>query len=129
MLPKAHRVRTSQDFQSTVRSGARIGRRNVVLYAHFRPGESSRFGFIVSKAVGNAVHRNLVKRRLRALSASLLSEYPRDYDVVVRALPASVAAPFGVLESEVRSGVGAATAAARKKQARQAAPVTERAGD
>ncbi|MBG6084699.1 ribonuclease P protein component [Zhihengliuella flava] len=128
MLPQAHRVRSSQDFQSTVRSGARMGRRNVVLYAHFRQDQPSRFGFIVSKAVGNAVHRNLVKRRLRAISAQLLRKYPREYDVVVRALPASAAAPFTVLEAEVASAVGAATAAARKKQARSVAVTSGSSG-
>lgn len=44
----------------------------------------SRWGFIVSKAVGSAVVRNLVKRRLRAAARVLVPEIG-GLDVVVRA--------------------------------------------
>ncbi|SDK82143.1 ribonuclease P protein component [Streptomyces indicus] len=54
------------------------------------PGESTpptRAGFVVSKAVGVAVVRNKVKRRLRHLVRERLSELPPGSLVVVRALP------------------------------------------
>jgi ribonuclease P protein component len=47
----------------------------------------SRAGFVVSKAVGNAVHRNRVKRQLRHLVAPRLVAAPFPVDVVVRAVP------------------------------------------
>jgi ribonuclease P protein component len=47
----------------------------------------SRAGFVVSKAVGNAVRRNRVKRQLRHLVAARLNQTPFAVDVVVRALP------------------------------------------
>jgi len=49
-------------------------------------------GFVVSKAVGNAVTRNRVKRRLRHLVVPLLAG-SRDVEVVVRALPAAATQP------------------------------------
>ena len=49
--------------------------------------DPARVGFVVSKAVGNAVVRNRVKRRLRALSQSSLAELPGSSVLVVRALP------------------------------------------
>jgi ribonuclease P protein component len=48
------------------------------------PEAPVRCGFVVSKAVGNAVVRNVVKRRLRAACASLVTQY-RGADLVVRA--------------------------------------------
>lgn len=42
---------------------------------------------MVSKAVGNAVTRNRVKRRLRHLAAASLPTIAFPVDVVVRALP------------------------------------------
>ena len=53
-----------------------------------------RAGLIVSKAVGNAVTRNLVKRRLRSL---LLTRPTPGYDVVVRAQPAAADASYAEL--------------------------------
>ena len=44
---------------------------------------------MVSKAVGGAVVRNRVKRRLRHLVAAELRELETPIDLVVRALPAS----------------------------------------
>jgi len=53
-----------------------------------------RVGFVVSKAVGNAVTRNRAKRRLRAIMATQLSGIPNGVDVVVRANPAAARATF-----------------------------------
>lgn len=96
-------MRTSADFSLTVRSGARSGRRNLVLYAAGTGvGEPSRFGFIVAKAVGNAVTRNLVKRRLRAAAVQSLRERPEGISVVVRALPPAAGASWDQLATDYR---------------------------
>ncbi|MFB0833486.1 ribonuclease P protein component [Arthrobacter halodurans] len=114
-------MRSSADFSTTVRSGARSGRRNVVLYARGRttPGTTvpTRFGFIVSKAVGNAVTRNLVKRRLRAVAAQALSHRGVNYDVVVRALPSAATAGWTELSAEMAEALEKACRAADRKAA------------
>lgn len=46
-----------------------------------------RAGFVVSKAVGNAVVRTAVKRKLRHLVRDRLAQLPPGSLVVVRALP------------------------------------------
>ncbi|MFJ7591543.1 ribonuclease P protein component [Streptomyces sp. NPDC097617] len=97
MLSPENRLRRREDFASAVRRGRRAGR--PLLVVHLRtsgatdphePGEidpSTRAGFVVSKAVGNAVIRNRVKRRLRHLVRERLSQLPAGSLVVVRALP------------------------------------------
>jgi ribonuclease P protein component len=98
VLATKNRLRTSTDFSTTVRSGVRNGRRNVVLYtAAIAADEPSRIGFIVSKSVGNAVVRNLVKRRLREAGALSLQKYGSGFAIVVRALPAAAAASWDQL--------------------------------
>lgn len=94
MLPVANRLRTASEFSRTVRSGARSGCRNLVLYTLVEPVElsaeviaPSKVGFIVAKTVGNAVTRNLVKRRLRAMAGPTVVQYPQGIRIVVRALP------------------------------------------
>jgi ribonuclease P protein component len=54
-------------------------------------------GFVVSKAVGNAVVRNRVKRRLRHLAAQRLAEVPDRALLVVRALPAAADATYDAM--------------------------------
>ena len=99
MLPRASRLNASGDFRTTIRRGTRVGRPTLVLHAgERRDGVGVRVGFVVSKAVGNAVVRNRVKRRLRHLAAEQVSAVhardpgPAGVDVVVRALPAAASA-------------------------------------
>ncbi|GEC99857.1 ribonuclease P protein component [Kocuria varians] len=101
-------MRTSAQFSATVRSGARSGRRNVVVSVRGGTGEQTRVGFVVSKAVGNAVTRNKVKRRLRELSAETVRERPRDLDVVVRALPQAAGASWQELARDYAAALDAA---------------------
>jgi ribonuclease P protein component len=124
MLPSKNRMRFSADFSTTVRSGARSGRRNLVLYAvPTALDRPSTFGFIVSKAVGNAVTRNLVKRRLREIAVHSLRAYPQGLSVVVRALPPAANADFGALSHDYRKTFAAATS-----KFRAALPAAEQRG-
>ncbi|MFD5278289.1 ribonuclease P protein component [Pseudarthrobacter sp. NPDC058362] len=120
MLATRNRLRTAADFSTTVRSGVRNGRRNVVLYAAaIAADEPSRIGFIVSKSVGNAVVRNLVKRRLREAGAASLSEYGTGLAIVVRALPASASASWAQLLADYNAALDSTVArlAARARAA------------
>ncbi|MCZ9884769.1 ribonuclease P protein component [Arthrobacter sp. B2a2-09] len=110
MLATRNRLRTSTDFSTTVRSGVRNGRRNLVLYtAPIGAGDPSRIGFIVSKAVGNAVTRNLVKRRLREAGALSLNRHGTGLAVVVRALPAAATASWDQLLTDYNAALAATT--------------------
>ena len=97
MLPTVHRLTSPEHFREAVRRGRRSGGPTVVVHLLVHGGgqsSSARAGFVVSKAVGNAVTRNLVKRRLRHLVADRLSALPPHSLLVVRALPASATADY-----------------------------------
>ncbi|TLM73730.1 ribonuclease P protein component [Pseudarthrobacter sp. NamB4] len=122
MLATRNRLRTAADFSTTVRSGVRNGRRNVVLYtAAIAADEPSRIGFIVSKSVGNAVVRNLVKRRLREAGAASLREYGTGFAIVVRALPASATASWDQLLSDYNAALESTMTRLAGRPARNAA--------
>lgn len=76
-----------------------------------RTGDAnSMAGFAVSKAVGGAVIRNRVKRRMRAIMAELLPTLPTGSGVVVRALPASADATFAQLRTDLSEALVTANA-------------------
>lgn len=94
MLTRANRLTASRLFAPTVRHGRRAGSRTLVV--HLDPAPPGReeaseplVGFVVSKAVGSAVVRNTVKRRLRHLARQRLASLPGSAVLVVRALPAA----------------------------------------
>ncbi len=64
------------------------------------PGPT-RVGFVVSKAVGTAVVRNHVKRRLRHLARERLDTLPGSAVLVVRALPPASEASYAELGSDL----------------------------
>lgn len=113
MLPAGSRLRRRADFTATLRRahGTRAGGLVVVHVDDTpaddeptpsgRPAAPARVGFVVSRAVGPAVTRNLVKRRLRHVLARRIGELPTDARVVVRALPASAVASSAQLDAAV----------------------------
>ena len=111
MLAAAQRLRRSADFAAAIRGGRRAGRGTVVVHLLLEePAQAStaRAGFVVSKAVGNAVVRNKVRRRLRHLVRPLLGDLPAGSMMVVRALPASAEASFEALDADLASALAAA---------------------
>ena len=84
IMQKQHRLRKSRDFTAVRREGKSWADRNLVLVARRTDGEHCRFGFSVSKRLGNAVVRNRVKRRLReAARVEVLPLVESGWDFVV----------------------------------------------
>ncbi|MEV8516194.1 ribonuclease P protein component [Dactylosporangium sp. NPDC051484] len=69
---------------------------------------SARAGFVVSKAVGNAVVRNAVKRRLRHLVRARIAALPAGSVLVVRALPEAAGLRYDMLERDLDAALEAA---------------------
>lgn len=69
------------------------------------PDRPMRFGFIVSRAVGTAVDRNRLRRRLRALGRGYVDAGRRGEDVVVRALPGAAQCDWGSLSADMRAAI------------------------
>ena len=98
----------STEFGATVSQGTRAAQPDLVLYA-LRSDDSGepgpRIGLIVSKAVGNAVHRHRVSRRLRHAARAILGDLDPAERVVIRALPRSRDAISQRLEQELRTAL------------------------
>ncbi|SDJ41061.1 ribonuclease P protein component [Actinokineospora alba] len=64
-----------------------------------------RVGFVVSKAVGNAVVRHRVARRLRHLAGARLGTLPPGTALVVRALPPAAGATSAELGQDFDAAI------------------------
>lgn len=123
MLPAHARLTRRPEFASTIRNGRRAGRSRLVVHLDLtRPGGvpehvPPRAGFVVSKAVGNAVVRHRVTRRLRHLVADRLDTLPAGTALVVRALPPAGRASSSELGADLDSALRAARRPRRPKQA------------
>jgi ribonuclease P protein component len=116
VLPRTARMRRSDDFRSTVRTGVRAGRPTVVVHAvRSQMFDELKVGVVVSKAVGNAVTRNRTKRRLRHLVLNLMASTPRGHRLVVRALPVA-ASPTADLAGDLTKAWGRALARVKRDE-------------
>jgi ribonuclease P protein component len=70
-MHKDQRLRHRNDFKAAYREGRVHGNRLLVLRVRPNGLDTTRFGFVAGKAVGSAVVRNRVKRRLRAAASEL----------------------------------------------------------
>jgi ribonuclease P protein component len=107
VLSRENRLTEHLPFTRTVRRGSRAGTASLVVHLYVDAdapavaGRPPRVGLVVSKAVGNAVTRNAVKRRLRHLLRERLSSLPASGMLVVRALPPAGAATASALGGDL----------------------------
>jgi ribonuclease P protein component len=100
-------MRSPEEFKRVMRSGRRAG--GATLSGHLLatgtglvPEDASpKVGFVVSRAVGSAVVRNRVKRRLRELMRRQLASLPGGCLLVVRAHPAAAGASQAELAADL----------------------------
>jgi ribonuclease P protein component len=110
-------MRRPEDFRLVLRTGRRAG--GSVIAGHLllpvgsagsagdvRSGDPAKVGFIVSRAVGSAVVRNRVKRRLRELVRRRLASLPGGCLLVLRAYPAAAGARQADLAADLDLVIG-----------------------
>jgi ribonuclease P protein component len=120
VLATAQRLRRRGEFAAAVRGGRRAGRGVIVVHLVVPepdsvvsdlgtgPARASRAGFVVSKAIGGAVIRNKVKRRLRHLVRTRLAALPAGTDLVVRTQPGAADRSSVELAADLDAALAAA---------------------
>ena len=98
-MERRYRLQKNGAFQYVYRRGKSVACKNLVML--YAKGKGMQVGFSVSKKVGNAVTRNLVKRRLRECFRPYLGDVKSGLYVVV-ARPSAAAASFSSLQKDVR---------------------------
>ena len=100
------RLTDSPEFERVYRQGTAY--RGKLFSVHAFPNErgTPRLGLSVSRKVGNAVTRNVVRRRLREVFQSCVSGLSENLDLVVSARPAAAEATFEELQEEFCKSLG-----------------------
>ncbi len=114
VLTAGSRLTDPDGFRAASRRGRRAGSRSVVTHLLSPEGtqvvgvsgadsgaDSARVGFVVSKAVGTAVVRNQVKRRLRHAMRERLDALPAGSLLVVRAQAPAATASYPELVADL----------------------------
>lgn len=100
-MPRSTRMRHRKEFLQVRRRGKSIGGRYLVLaFLHDAALADCRFGFITSKRVGNAVHRNRLRRRMRSIVRKAGPGIVPGHYVVTIARVGSADAEYMDLENE-----------------------------
>ena len=89
----------SEDFDRVYRQKAAWASRLLVLRAAENKADFTRYGYSISKRVGNAVVRNLTRRRLRAIMRR--TGLKPGWDIVLIVRPAAAQAHFSELNQAV----------------------------
>jgi ribonuclease P protein component len=127
VLAAHQRLRRADEFATAIRHGRRAGRDGLVVHVLTRsdaeqtrtgPAAPSRAGFVVPRAVGDAVVRNTVRRRLRHLLREELTRLRPGTDVVVRVLPEAAGRASADLRIHLRSALEAASTGKGRRHGR-----------
>ena len=125
-MPSRHRLTSTKQFSQIHREGLSIANRFLVVRVLSNGLDHSRFGFLVSKRIGNAVVRNRVKRRLRELVR--LTPVKPGWDVVFIARRDINRANFQELKQATENLLRRTRLVADEESALSAAPATESTG-
>ena len=102
---KNSRIRKSRDFRKIQRYGKKW-KSTDFLFLFLPSKENSRIGLVVSKKVGNAVIRNLVKRRLREACRKNLEILKNNVDIVIIAFSSAALCTQTTVEQQVIKAFG-----------------------
>ena len=102
-FPKSARLLKHADFEAVYKRGMRHFSPNFTVFFLFRPsnGGAPRIGLTVGKALGGAVVRNRMKRRMREAVRQHLANLHGAVDVVFNPKKSVLVAEFAQLQSEV----------------------------
>ena len=75
MLAREHRLRSSDEIREVIKTGKRCS--NSFATLHYLESSTPKFAVVTSKALGNAVKRNLIRRRTKAVLAENLNLAPQ----------------------------------------------------
>lgn len=82
-MKKAEMIKAHREFTEIINTGKSIKNHDFAIFIRKSIYSYSHFGIAVSKKLGNAVERNLLKRRMRCIIDNIKKELPPDEDYII----------------------------------------------
>lgn len=102
-LPKEKRILRSAEFKKIYQTGVRVTFRHFAAFCLAAPelDGPTRFGFTLPRAIGSAVTRNRIRRRVREAVRTLSDKIPSGWAIVINPRRSALEAPFSELSGDV----------------------------
>ena len=101
LFPREARLVRRGEFDAVYRAGKRRSSSHYTVFFRANELPQSRFGFSIKKALGGAVVRNRIRRRLREVVRCHRLEIPAGWDIVIHPKSMAARAPFLALTSDL----------------------------
>ena len=112
-FPREARLVRRGEFDAVYRAGRRRSSSHFTVFFRANELPQSRFGVSIKKALGGAVVRNRIRRRLREIVRSHRREIPAGWDIVIHPKSAVARAPFAALTADLLQLLQSASQAER----------------
>ena len=98
--PREARLVQKAQFDTVYRTGKRRSSSHFTAFVKANNLPQSRFGFSIKKALGGAVVRNRIRRRLREIARLHREEIPAGWDIVIHPKSSVAKVPFEALTAD-----------------------------
>ena len=100
-FPRDARLVRRGEFDAVYRAGKRRSSSHFTVFFRANELPQTRFGVSIKKALGGAVVRNRIRRRLREIVRCHRAEIPTGWDIVIHPKSAVAKAPFAALTADL----------------------------
>ena len=100
-LPRECRVTRRAEYDAVYREGQRRSSREFTIFVRANGLDLSRFGWSIKRALGTAVRRNRIRRRIREILRLHRQEIAPGWDIVIHPRSSAATANFTALTDEL----------------------------
>jgi ribonuclease P protein component len=100
-FPREARIVRKAEFDAVYRTGKRRSSSHFTVFFRANELPQSRFGFSIKKALGGAVVRNRIRRRVREMVRCHRLEIPAAWDIVIHPKSTVARAEFAALTADL----------------------------
>jgi ribonuclease P protein component len=100
-LPRDSRLVRRAEYDAVYKAGRRKSSREFTIFLRPNGLDASRFGWSIKKALGTAVERNRIRRRLREILRLHRLEISPGWDIVIHPRSSALTAAFTTLTEDL----------------------------